>query len=262
MSHFRDVVASMVKSLKEQYDQILSETIKTQVTRAMVKFQVELDILAQYVNSQSIVDIDSMAFSDLMEVQLNESGGAQQSDEQQKAAVDNPVVNGQNGNNNNKTQVVKVERAIPASGVNNSQTDNIFPMVKLINQPILDELLNGDIKIYGMGPERSIKLPRRKKAAKPLRKAKALNEDPTRKSRNKKGTYSLKRFHCKFCPRKYRARQGLKLHVEAKHPKAGCEPPRYNCDQCTANYSYIGNLRVHKKKLHENQLETGTADDK
>ncbi|XP_037028843.1 uncharacterized protein LOC119069069 isoform X2 [Bradysia coprophila] len=253
MSHFRDVVASMVKSLKGQYDQILTDTIKAQVSRAMVKFQVELDILAQYVNSQNIVDTSPLEFDDFLEVQLNISG-VQRPEEGQTATNSNLAVKDQNGNNNNTQGVpadqVKQEKTI-ANVVHNRRSSTISPMVRL----------GGDFKIYGMSTKKPLKVARRKTDGEPSRKVRAIDNETTPGLRSSKAGYSLKRFQCKYCPRKYRARQGLQFHVKAKHPKEGCEPPRFECDQCSSSYSYIGNLRIHQKKQHRNQSGTGTSDD-
>ncbi|KAG4077803.1 hypothetical protein HA402_011232 [Bradysia odoriphaga] len=264
MSHFRDVVASMIKSLKGQYDQILADTIKAQITRAMVKFQVELDILAQYVDSQNIVDTGSLEFNDFLEVQLNISG-VQRPEKDPTSANSSLFVKDQN-DNNNKTQgapvdQVKQEKPI-ANVIDNRRSGNISPMVRLVNQPMHDELLGGDIKIYGMSTEKPFKVARRKTDGEPSRKVRAIdNEQSTPEPRSSKMVYSLKRFQCKHCPRKYRARQGLQCHIDAKHPKDGCEPPRYECDECSSSYSYIGNLRIHQRKHHRNQSETRTSDD-
>lgn len=238
----------MVKSLEEQYGQILCDTTKPKVTRTMVKFQVELDILAQYVNSQNIIDADATTFDGLLDdVQLNDSAGQ----EGQRIVT---VGEG------NTAQIVKTETP-SANAVDNIQPENIFPIVKLVNHSIFNDSLNYDTTMYDISTPKSLKTPRGRKVGRP-KKAELLNEDTTLKRRGShKAVYSGKKFQCKYCPRKYFARQGLQYHIEAKHPKSGCTPARFKCDQCPANYSYIGNLRSHQKKQHENQSQTGLSQD-
>lgn len=242
MSNFRDVVALMLKSLKEQYDQILTDTTTPKVTRTMVKFKVELDILAQYVKSQNITDIDATTFDGLLEMQLNDSA-CQQSEGQQ-------IVNIGEGNT---AQIVKTETP-SANAVDNIQPGNIFPIVRHVNQSIFNDSLNDDTTMYDTSTPKSLKTPRGRIVGRP-KKAESLNKDTTVKRRGPhKAVHSGKKFRCKYCPQTYLAKQGLQYHIEAKHPKAGCSPARFKCDQCPANYSYIGNLRAHQKnKQHGNQ---------
>ncbi|KAG4072726.1 hypothetical protein HA402_001838 [Bradysia odoriphaga] len=229
MSHFRDVVASMVKSLKGQYDQILTDTINAQITRAMVKFQVELDILAQYVNSQNIVDTGSLEVNDSLEVQSNIS--RVQRPEEDLTAVNSSLFVKDQNDNNNKTQgvpvnQVKQEKPI-ANEVDNRRSGNISPMVRL----------GGDIKIYGMSTNKPFQFARRKTDGEPSRKVRAIDNETTPEPRSSRAVYSLKRIQCKQCPRKFRARQHLQCHIDAKHPKDGCEPRRYERDQRSSCYS-------------------------
>lgn len=278
MSHFRDVVASMVKSLKEQFDHIMRSTTTGQVTRSMVKFKVELGILAQYVESQSIADTDSLTLRDLIEEHSNGPDVQQLAQEPTSAngltvnvsesqnvfGMQLNVSNGRlgqrgtatNGQNNNSQVVLgarlKEENIVDDVVVNRHQSDNAYPMVKLVGQPIYNESLGGNIKIYGMNRSKSIRIARQKSEVK----------NAVRKTRKAKTVNSRKPFECMQCPKRYSGKPALQFHIAGNHPKAGCQPVRFYCNQCPAVYSHVSTLRTHKRQRHEIiQSETETSYD-